>query len=99
MQDGNPYWHGNPTNLHICIFDVISRLQFCFIIKRCGQFLSHNKIKMAEWDRDIEYNREYIGRGRVRPLLEAIEDVRRRREEGQGSSSTPPCPKQMEGQG
>ena len=88
-QDENLYEHGDPTNLHICIFDVISRLQFYSIIKRHGQFLSHNKIKMAEWNRDIAYCREYIGRGRVRALLEAIEDVGRRKEEGQESSSHP----------
>ena len=43
---------------------------------------------MAAQDRDIEYYREVIGKGRVRALLEVIEEVRRRREEGQGSS----CP-------
>ena len=38
---------------------------------------------MDAQDRDVEYYGELIGRRRVRAVLEAIEDVRRRREEGQ----------------
>ena len=44
---------------------------------------------MAERNGDLAYFRENIGRGRVRALIKAIEDVRRRREEGQGTSSHP----------
>ena len=53
-------------------------------MKRHGQFLDN----MAAQDRDIEYYRELIGRGRVRALIDTIEDVRRRKE-GQRSSSPP----------
>ena len=46
--------------------------------------------KMAEWDGNMEYYRELLnmrGMGRAWQLWNAIQDVRRREGEGQGSSS------------
>ena len=45
--------------------------------------LESHKIKMAEGNRDLKYFGEYIGRGRVRALMQALEDARRM-EEGEG---------------
>ena len=73
----------------ICIFDIISRLQFLFHHKKMWSILESHKIEMAEQNRALAYFREYTGRERARALMEAIEDARRRREEGRGSSSPP----------
>ena len=59
-------------------------------MKRHGQFLSHNKIEMGEGRCNEDYS-ELIGKGRVRVLLQALEDFKRRGMEGQRSSS-PPVP-------
>ena len=54
-------------------------------MKRHSQFLD----KMADQSRGNEDYREFGGRGRVRGLLQVIEDFRRRGMEGQRSFSQP----------
>ena len=75
----------------ICIFAYLTSFQDCsfYCHKKMWSILESHKIKMAEQNRGLAYFREYIGRGKARALMEAIEDVRMRREEGQGSSSPP----------
>ena len=68
-------------NLNICIFDVISRLQFLFCHRKTWSILeSHDKMAEGNDNSSLDYSR-----GRARALLDAIELFERRKEEGLGS--------------